>query len=256
MPALTTSDCQDYELLDSGGGHKLERFGPVSLIRRGAGRVAASPAGHSLGRRPRRLPTSGQGGRPVGCSPPSPAALGDALPRPALLGAGRRVAPGGCLPGECSPLAVDRRPGADSRPAAARPQPLRLHRPGQPGRGPGPAPRSPTSTLQKGGRFGKERENQALSGLQDRPIRWIVEDTLTYLRREQRRGVRYDGIVLDPPAFGCGPAGEVWTFDRLFDELCQACRAVLSPARRCSWWLRSTPRVSRGRTCTRPSLPC
>ena len=74
------------------------------------------------------------------------------------------------------------------------------------------------------------RENQALSGLQDRPIRWIVEDALTYLRREQRRGVRYDGIVLDPPAFGRGPAGEVWTFDRLFDELCLACRAVLSRA--------------------------
>lgn len=72
------------------------------------------------------------------------------------------------------------------------------------------------------------RENQLLSGLQDRPIRWIVEDALTYLRREQRRGVRYDGIVIDPPAFGRGPGGEVWTFDRLFDVLCKACRAVLS----------------------------
>jgi 23S rRNA (cytosine1962-C5)-methyltransferase len=76
------------------------------------------------------------------------------------------------------------------------------------------------------------RDNQALSGLQDRPVRWIVEDALTYLRREARRGVRYDGIVLDPPAFGRGPGGEVWTFDRLFDELCRACRAVLSPAPR------------------------
>jgi 23S rRNA (cytosine1962-C5)-methyltransferase len=76
------------------------------------------------------------------------------------------------------------------------------------------------------------RDNQALSGLQDRPIRWIVEDALTYLRREARRDVRYDGIVLDPPAFGRGPGGEVWTFDRLFDELLRACRAVLGAAPR------------------------
>jgi 23S rRNA (cytosine1962-C5)-methyltransferase len=76
------------------------------------------------------------------------------------------------------------------------------------------------------------RDNQALSGLDDRPIRWVVEDALTYLRREQRRGVRYDGIVLDPPAFGRGPGGEVWTFERLFDELCRACRAVLADAPR------------------------
>jgi 23S rRNA (cytosine1962-C5)-methyltransferase len=76
------------------------------------------------------------------------------------------------------------------------------------------------------------RANQALSGLQDRPIRWIIEDALTYLRREARRGVRYDGIVLDPPAFGRGPGGEVWTFDRLFDELLRACRAVLGAAPR------------------------
>jgi 23S rRNA (cytosine1962-C5)-methyltransferase len=74
------------------------------------------------------------------------------------------------------------------------------------------------------------RENQALSGLSDRPIRWIVEDTLKYLRREERRGVRYDAIILDPPAFGRGPAGEVWNLQRLFPELAQLCRAVLSPA--------------------------
>lgn len=76
------------------------------------------------------------------------------------------------------------------------------------------------------------RDNQLLSGLQDRPIRWIVEDALKYLRREARRGSRYDGIVMDPPAFGRGPGGEVWQFDRLFPALCQACRAVLSPAPR------------------------
>ena len=73
------------------------------------------------------------------------------------------------------------------------------------------------------------RENQALSGLSDRPVRWIVDDALTYIRREERRGVRYDGIIMDPPAFGRGPDGEVWTLATLFPVLCQACRAVLSP---------------------------
>ena len=73
------------------------------------------------------------------------------------------------------------------------------------------------------------RENQALSGLSDRPVRWIVDDALTYIRREERRGVRYDGIIMDPPAFGRGPDGEVWTLAALFPALCQACRAVLSP---------------------------
>ncbi|MEZ4769638.1 MAG: class I SAM-dependent methyltransferase [Caldilineales bacterium] len=74
----------------------------------------------------------------------------------------------------------------------------------------------------------RARENLALSGLADRPVRWIVEDALKYLGREARRGVRYDGIIMDPPAFGRGPGGEVWSFERLFGELCSACRSVLS----------------------------
>ena len=72
------------------------------------------------------------------------------------------------------------------------------------------------------------RANQQLSALQDRPIRWVVEDALTYLRREQRRGVRYHGIVLDPPAFGRGPEGQIWQFAELFPALITACCAVLS----------------------------
>lgn len=60
------------------------------------------------------------------------------------------------------------------------------------------------------------RENQALAGLEDRPIRWIVEDAIKFVEREIRRGNRYQGIVLDPPKFGRGPGGEVW---RLFEDL-------------------------------------
>jgi 23S rRNA (cytosine1962-C5)-methyltransferase len=72
------------------------------------------------------------------------------------------------------------------------------------------------------------RENQALSGLEDRPVRWIVDDALQFVRREARRGARYDAIVMDPPQFGRGPRGEVWEFFKSFPLLCEACRTVLS----------------------------
>ena len=73
------------------------------------------------------------------------------------------------------------------------------------------------------------RENQSLSGLSERPIRWIVDDALKFVQREARRQAVYDGIILDPPKFGRGPKGEVWEFFDLFPYLLQACRAVLSP---------------------------
>jgi 23S rRNA (cytosine1962-C5)-methyltransferase len=72
------------------------------------------------------------------------------------------------------------------------------------------------------------RDNQVLSGLENRPIRWIVDDALKFVQREARRDSRYDGIVLDPPKFGRGPKGEVWEFYKLLPELLKACRAILT----------------------------
>ena len=72
------------------------------------------------------------------------------------------------------------------------------------------------------------RENQAASRLADRPIRWIVEDAVKYVRREVKRGSRYDGILLDPPAFGRGPDGNVWKVERQLPELLELCREVFS----------------------------
>jgi 23S rRNA (cytosine1962-C5)-methyltransferase len=72
------------------------------------------------------------------------------------------------------------------------------------------------------------RANQALSGLEERPIRWIVEDALKFVQREARRGVKYDGLILDPPKFGRGPKGEVWEVFKSLPELLTACRQVLS----------------------------
>jgi 23S rRNA (cytosine1962-C5)-methyltransferase len=72
------------------------------------------------------------------------------------------------------------------------------------------------------------RENQALSGLENALIRWIVDDAVKFVQREGRRGVKYDGLILDPPKFGRGPKGEVWEFYRLIPDLLAACRDVLS----------------------------
>jgi len=72
------------------------------------------------------------------------------------------------------------------------------------------------------------RENQALSGLSDAPIRWIVDDALKFVQREARRGVKYDGIILDPPKFGRGPKGEVWEVYKSLPNLLETCRACLS----------------------------
>jgi 23S rRNA (cytosine1962-C5)-methyltransferase len=75
---------------------------------------------------------------------------------------------------------------------------------------------------------GWARENQALSGLNEKPIRWIVEDAVKYMQREEKRGVKYDGIILDPPKFGRGPKGEVWEVYKSLPNLFETCRACLS----------------------------
>lgn len=72
------------------------------------------------------------------------------------------------------------------------------------------------------------RQNQLLSGLGEKPIRWIVDDALKFVQREARRGMKYDGIVLDPPKFGRGPKGEVWEVYKSLPDLFAACRAVVA----------------------------
>lgn len=71
-------------------------------------------------------------------------------------------------------------------------------------------------------------DNAKLSGLGDKPIRWIIEDALVFLRREVKRGNKYDGVIMDPPAFGHGPKDELWKFDEHFLELMKLCQEVLS----------------------------
>jgi 23S rRNA (cytosine1962-C5)-methyltransferase len=70
--------------------------------------------------------------------------------------------------------------------------------------------------------------NAEVSGLRDKPIRWIVDDAIKFLKREINRGVKYDGIIMDPPKFGRGSKGEVWKIEENIHELLDLCRQVLS----------------------------
>lgn len=72
------------------------------------------------------------------------------------------------------------------------------------------------------------RENASLSGLDQSPVRWICEDARTYVRREARRGSRYEGVILDPPKYGRGPAGEVWRLYEHLPDLLAGCASLLS----------------------------
>nr|WP_246329566.1 class I SAM-dependent methyltransferase [Chthonobacter rhizosphaerae] len=73
------------------------------------------------------------------------------------------------------------------------------------------------------------RENQALAGLDAAPIRWIVDDAVTFAEREVRRGRQYDGILLDPPRFGRGPDGEVWDLTEDLPHMLDLVRRILKP---------------------------
>ena len=71
------------------------------------------------------------------------------------------------------------------------------------------------------------RENAALSGMEDRPIRWLIDDAVKFTAREVRRERRYDGIILDPPKFGRGPKGETWRIEDGLPGLVADCRQLL-----------------------------
>jgi 23S rRNA (cytosine1962-C5)-methyltransferase len=71
------------------------------------------------------------------------------------------------------------------------------------------------------------KQNAALSGMADRPIRWMIDDAAKFTAREVRRGRRYDGIILDPPKFGRGPNGEVWKLEEGLPSLIADCARLL-----------------------------
>jgi 23S rRNA (cytosine1962-C5)-methyltransferase len=73
------------------------------------------------------------------------------------------------------------------------------------------------------------RHNAELSGLSHCPIRWIAEDALKFVRRELKRGNRYDAVILDPPSYGHGRHGEVWQFSQDLEGLLSMCAQLMTP---------------------------
>ncbi len=78
------------------------------------------------------------------------------------------------------------------------------------------------------GMVAQAKQNAALSGLADAPIRYIVDDCLKFVEREIRRGNRYDGIIMDPPSYGRGPTGEIWKIEDSADGLVHLSASLLS----------------------------
>ena len=72
------------------------------------------------------------------------------------------------------------------------------------------------------------KENAHASGLQDAPIRWLVDDCVKFVEREIRRGNKYDGIIMDPPSYGRGPKGEIWKIEEKIFPFIQLCMQILS----------------------------
>ena len=78
------------------------------------------------------------------------------------------------------------------------------------------------------GMVAQAKENAALSGLSEAPIRYIVDDCKKFVEREIKRGNKYDGIIMDPPSYGRGPSGEVWKIEEAIDEFVRLAVNVLS----------------------------
>lgn len=76
------------------------------------------------------------------------------------------------------------------------------------------------------------KENVTLSGLADKKVRWIEDDVMKFVTREIKREHRYDMIIMDPPAFGRGPEGELWKFEEHLPNLLEMCAKIMAPSAR------------------------
>lgn len=242
LVSLESPNWRDYELLDSGEGAKLERFGPHTLLR---------PEVQAMW--PRALPSADW-------------QRADASFHPTGEESGGHWQPRRQMPSRWQ-MAYDLKTGAGPA-GGAEGMALRFWAMTTPGRHLGVFPEAaahwdfsvralsqsarPAKVLNLFGYTGLAsiaaaaagaevthvdasrksvtwaRENQELSGLAARPIRWIVDDALKFVKREGRRGARYDGILIDPPKFGRGPKGEVWEVFKSLPTLLEECAGLLS----------------------------
>ncbi len=226
--AMRTTGWDDYALLDSGGGRKLERYGPVRLIRPEAQCLwtpSLDPKAWEQADAVFEPSDDDEAGRwrfGKAMAETWPMAWRD-VRFIARFTAFRHLA--------VFPEQAANWDWLDTRLAASRPGLKILNLFGYTGVASlAAAARGASVTHVDASKkaVGWARENAAASGLDAAPVRWICEDARKWVAREVRRGARYDGIILDPPKYGRGPAGEVW---RLYDDLpdlIAGCAALLS----------------------------
>ena len=232
---LETEGWADYALLDSGGGEKLERYGPYRIVR---------PEPQAMWSR--RLPAADwdsadavfTGARDEESDgrwryrKPLPETWPLAYKGIRFLGRFTAFRHVGVFPEQETHWSwlADRISAARQR-APAGPPPKILNLFGYTGLASFVAARygaSVTHVDASRKAIGWARENQALAGLADLPVRWIMDDAMKFVQREARRGSRYDGIILDPPKFGRGPKGETWDLFTDLTEMMRSCRRLLS----------------------------
>jgi 23S rRNA (cytosine1962-C5)-methyltransferase len=229
---LAAHGWDDYELLDSGGGKKLERYGPYLFVRPehqafwkpvlgedqwNSAHAEFQPTGEESGGR-------WQFNKPV----KSPWKMGYKDLKFLSFAANSRNM--GVFPEQCSHWDWIGEQIAQHR--EANPEPVRvLNLFGYTGLATLAASKAGAKVTHVDASKKSillARENQSISGLSENPIRWLVDDAFKFVRREVRRNSKYEAILLDPPKFGRGPQGQVWEFFESLPALLSDCRNLLS----------------------------
>lgn len=229
---LESPDWKDYELVDSGGGSKLERYGPYTFVRPEAQAIWSPALSEEHWRSADAVfQATGEesGGRWLFNKPFEPAWQMNykGIRFQAHAAASRHM---GVFPEQAAHW--DWTSGLIRSRIRETGQPVRvLNLFGYTGMASLAAAQAGAQVThvdasKKAINIGKE--NQAASGLQDSPIRWLVDDVEKFVKREVRRGSRYEGLVLDPPKFGRGPSGQVWEFFESLPGLLADCKQLLS----------------------------
>ncbi len=224
---MRVADWKDYRLIDASAGERLEKWGNIALIRPDPQIIWDTPKRNPLWREAhaRYLRSSSGGGR-WEIRKPVPAAweirYRDLRFRVKLMGFKHT----GIFPEQ----AVNWDYAAEKIRTAGRPVSV-LNLFGYTGA-------ATLACLKAGARVCHvdasrgmvtwAKENAAASGLADRGVRWLVDDCGKFVRREQRRGHRYDAVIMDPPSYGRGPGGEVWKLEEKLYPLLEMCVPILS----------------------------
>jgi 23S rRNA (cytosine1962-C5)-methyltransferase len=227
---LASRDWKDYQLLDSGAGAKLERYGPYTFVRPEVQAIwsRALPAARWEAAHAVFVPTGGESGGRWQFNQAIPRSWSmqyKGLKFQAQASQSRHM---GVFPEQAAHWDwIAQRIQSARRPLTV----LNLF---------GYTGLATLAATQAGAQvthvdaskkaISMAHENLVLSGLSDRPVRWLVDDVEKFVRRDIRRGAQYDGIILDPPKFGRGPSGQVWEFFDSLPGLLQDCQKLLSPS--------------------------